>query len=144
MKVEAKSFEEYFSKCGEFEADMRELDKLIREYASALKPVLKSGMGGGATIGYGLMPYKTKSMKEASEWPLLALAPQKNYMALYACAVVDGDYIAERYAPHLGKVNVGKSCIRFKNLRDIEMKGLKTMLLDLNSRYEAGENIYGA
>ncbi|MDQ3093741.1 MAG: DUF1801 domain-containing protein [bacterium] len=143
MKVEAKSFEEYFSKCGEYEADMREMDKLIREGAPALKPVLKSGMGGGAMIGYGLMPYKTKSMKDASELPLLALAPQKNYMALYACAIVDGDYIAERYAPHLGKVDVGKSCIRFKNLSEVEMKGLKTMLLDLNTRYKAGEKLYG-
>jgi hypothetical protein len=44
-------------------------------------------------------------MKEPGVWPVVALAAQKRYLSLYVCAVVDGEYVAERYASELGDVS---------------------------------------
>lgn len=62
------------------------------------------------------------------DWPTVALASQKNYISLYVCAVEDGKYIAEKYRAKLGKVSVGKSCIRFKKLEDLSIPELKKVL----------------
>jgi hypothetical protein len=47
---------------------------------------------------------------------------------VYVCAVVDGKYIAETYKDDLGKVKVGKSCINFKKLSDLNFDTLKKVL----------------
>ena len=53
----------------------------------------------------------------------MGLASQKQYVSLYLCATVDGGYLAEENADRLGaKVSVGKSCIRFKRLSDIDLE----------------------
>jgi hypothetical protein len=100
-------------------------------------------MGGGSALGYGMMPYQSTAMKEPGEWPLVALAAQKNYMALYVCAVIDGQYVAEANKGKLGKVNIGKSCIRFKKFDDLNLETIKEILKDLNKRYKSGEKLFG-
>jgi hypothetical protein len=62
------------------------------------------------------------------EWHTVGLASQKNYISLYVCAVMDGKYIAETYKKDLGNVKVGKSCISFKKLSDLNLDGLKKVL----------------
>lgn len=135
--------EKFFTAAGEREPQLRQLDQIIRETAPSLKPEMVDGMFG-KMLGYGNVPYQTKAMKEPGEWPLIALAAQKNYISLYACVVLDGQYIAEKYEPRLGKVNSGKSCIRFKHVDDLDLDGLREMLTDINRRFEAGEKLYGA
>ncbi len=78
-------------------------------------------------LGYGSFPYLNYK-KEKIEWPVIALANQKNYVSLYVCAVDSGIYVAEKYKKELGKVSVGKSCIRFKKLEDINLSALKKVL----------------
>jgi len=141
MRIVAKSKAEYFDLSGERASDLVEVDRLILKYAPDVKPVDFDKFEYG--IGYGMMKYQSKSMKEASDWPLLALAVQKNHMALYACAVLDGEYVAEKYANKLGKVNCGKSCIRFKKASDLDETGLATMLKELNEHYKSGKKLYG-
>lgn len=80
-------------------------------------------------IGFGKYHYKTKSGQEG-DWFTLGLASQKNYISVYSCMVEDGQYLAEKYADVLGKVNVGKSCIRFKKLEDIDMTVLEKVVLE--------------
>lgn len=143
MKIEASSFDEYLLKTGEYKSDLKELDKLIRSVAPNLKPKLFQNMGGGSALGYGMMPYQSSAMKEPGEWPLVALAAQKNYMALYVCAVIDGKYIAEANKEKLGKVNTGKSCIRFKKLDDLNLDTVEMILKDLDKRYKSGEKLFG-
>ena len=133
--------EPFFATAGQYEDDLRQLDTLIREAAPHLAPTVVEGMFG-KMLGYGLVPYQTKSMKEPGEWPLLAIAAQKNYISIYACVVIDGQYIAEKYESQLGKVNCGKSCIRFKRLSDINTCGLQTLLRDIDTRYQSGEKLY--
>lgn len=142
MKTEAKTREKYFAQVGEREAALRELDELIQKTAPSLKPKISGGITG-KMLGYGSQKYKPKSAKTEAEWPVLMMALQKNYISIYACAVIEGKYIAEMYEKKLGKVSCGKSCIRFKKPEDLNKEGLKEMLKDIDSRVKKGENLYG-
>jgi len=144
MKVQADSFDEYFVKSEDREPDLREIDKLIRQAAPHLEPTVFKGMAsGGVMLGYGLQSYQTKSMKEPEQWPVIALANQKNHISLYVSAVEDGEYIAEKNADRLGKVSCGKSCIRFKKFEDLNVDVVKEMLSNIDKRITAGEKLFG-
>ena len=78
-------------------------------------------------LGYG--SFKSRNYKkEIIDWPVIALASQKNYMSLYVCALDGKQYLAEKYKKELGKVSVGKSCIRFKKLEDLNLKTLEKVI----------------
>ena len=98
------------------------LHEFIQKVAPSLKPYFATNM-----LGYGSFPYRNYK-KEPIEWPVIALANQKNYVSLYVCSVIDGKYVAEEYAKELGKVSVGKSCIRLKKLEDIDLPALKKVV----------------
>jgi uncharacterized protein YdhG (YjbR/CyaY superfamily) len=100
------------------------LDNLIQEVVPSAKPVFSYNM-----LGYGIFKYKNYK-KEIVDWPVIALASQKNYISLYVCSVVDGQYLAEKYKEELGKVSVGKSCIRFNNVEDLNLEVLKALLVE--------------
>ena len=123
------------------EAELRQMDALIREYAPALTPVLSAGMGS-TMLGYGEQPYQSKSMKEPGVWPVVALAAQKRYLSLYVSVLIDAEYVPERYASELGSVSCGKSCIRFTKIDKLNLVTLKKILVDVNTRYAAGEKLY--
>lgn len=42
-------------------------------------------------------------------------------MSVYVSAVEDGRYLAEEAAGRLGRVSVGRSCIRLKRLEDVDL-----------------------
>jgi len=117
--IKAKSIKEYFGMLvKERREPMEFLHKFIQKTAPKLKPNFLYNMPG-----YGSFTYKN-SKKEVLNWPIIALASQKNYISIYVCAIDAGEYIAEKYKNELGKVSVGKSCIRFKKLEDINLKTL--------------------
>ncbi len=78
-------------------------------------------------IGYGKFKYQNYK-KETIDWPIIALANQKQYISIYVCSVVDGEYVAEKHKDALGKVKVGRSCISFKKLEDINLPALSRVL----------------
>ncbi len=119
------------------------MDGLVRAAAPGIDRQLVP-MGSGAMLGYGLMPYKPKSAKVVTMWPLIALAAQKRHLSLYVCAVVDGGYIAEQRADRLGKVSCGKSCIRFTSLDKVDTDELGALVRDALAATAAGENGYYA
>lgn len=122
-KVKADSLASYIAaQPEERQAQLRALDKLIRKTVPKLKPHFAYNM-----IGYGSVKYLNYK-KELIDWPILALASQKQHLSLYVCALEDGKYIAEKYKKDLGKVSVGKSCIRFKKMEDLDPKGLVKVL----------------
>ena len=98
------------------------LHAFIQKSAPKLKPHFAYNM-----LGYGSFPYKSYK-KETMEWPVIALANQKNYVSIYVCAIDQGKYLAETYAKELGKVSVGKSCIRLKKREDIHLPTLKKII----------------
>jgi len=122
-KVKAKTVTEYLDSVGEDRRkDIKTLHTLIQKSSAKFKPWLAYNM-----LGYGIFKY-TNYKKEVVDWPLVALAAQKNYISLYVCAVDAKGYIAEQHKKNLGKVSVGKSCIRFKRLEDVNIQELKTVL----------------
>ena len=119
----AKTPEDYIGLLEEpRKSEIQTLHNLIRKTVPDLKPFIISGM-----IGYGAYPYKSASGREG-EWAIIALASQKNYISLYVCSVKDGHYLAEEYKELLPKTNVGKSCIRFKKVADVDLKVVEKML----------------
>ncbi|MFZ2151565.1 MAG: DUF1801 domain-containing protein [Minisyncoccia bacterium] len=121
--VKAKSTKEYFAMLPEDRRKPMEfLHKFIRDTAPSLKPNFLYNMPG-----YGSFPYKN-AKKEMISWPTIALASQKNYISLYLCAVDKGEYLAEKNKDMLGKVSVGKSCIRFKKIEDLNLKTLEKVI----------------
>jgi hypothetical protein len=80
-------------------------------------------------LGYGTSKY-VNYKKDTIDWPVIALASQKNYMSLYVCCITDGVYLAEKSKHELGKVSVGKSCIRFKKLSDLHLPAVEKLLKD--------------
>jgi uncharacterized protein YdhG (YjbR/CyaY superfamily) len=122
-KSSAKTVKEYIDNVPEDRKQTIEfLHTFIQEAAPQLQPFFAYNM-----LGYGSFKYLDYK-KQVIDWPTVALANQKNYISLYVCAVENEKYVAETYAPKLGKVNVGRSCIRFKKLEDINLDELKKVI----------------
>lgn len=143
MRVEADSIDEWFALAGPREADLRAMDALISAHTPDMERRFTTWEHGGAGLGYGRISYRTKAATEPTKIPVLGLAQQKRHLALYACAVIDGRYLAEIYQEQLGKVSCGKSCIRFTRFANIAEPGFVTMLEDVNERYRRGDHLYG-
>lgn len=109
-----------------------ELDVFIRKTLPKQKPFMLAGM-----LAYGPFHYKYASGREG-DWALIALASQKNYISLYVCAVDGKNYIAEKYKKELPKANIGKSCIRFKKLEDVDLKVITRILKEAEKAGGAG------
>jgi hypothetical protein len=71
-------------------------------------------------IGYGSYHYRYASGREG-DWFPIGLTNNKRYVSLYICAADDDGYLAESNAERLGKVSVGKSCIRFTKLENLDL-----------------------
>lgn len=121
--TKAKTVKEYIDSVGE---DCREAIVFLHAFIQKSAPKLKSHFANNM-LGYGSFPYKNYK-KEIIEWPVVALANQKNYISVYVCSIVDGQYVAETYKNELGKVKVGKSCISFKKIDDLNLTTFKKVL----------------
>ena len=120
---DAKTVKQYIDAVPKERKDMiLFLHGFIQKAVPSLKPHFAYNM-----IGYGSFPYRNYK-KEDILWPVISLANQKNYVSVYVCSVNKGGYIAEQYKDKLGKVSVGKSCIRFKKLDDVDLPILKKVL----------------
>jgi len=119
----AKNTQEYLAMLPDERRNILEkLDKIIRNTAPQLRDYFAYNMPG-----YGSFAY-TNYKNEEIQWPIISMASQKNYVSVYVCAIEDGQYIAEKYKDDLGKVSVGKSCIRFKKLEDLNLDTFKKVV----------------
>lgn len=121
--TKAKSVKEYLAALPPNRRESIEfLHTFIQETVPNLRPYFATNM-----LGYGSFPYKNYK-KELIEWPVVAMASQKQHISIYVCAVKDGEYIAEKHKKELGKVKVGRSCISFKKLSDLNLDVFKKVL----------------
>jgi hypothetical protein len=119
----AKTPEEYLAALDEpRQSELREIHAFICKAVPKLKPFMLSGF-----LGYGPMHYKYESGREG-DWFKVGLASNKANIALYLCVADEDGYLAENNASRLGKVSVGKSCIRFKKWADVDQKVMKELL----------------
>ena len=78
-------------------------------------------------LGYGPFHFRYPSGREG-DWFRIGLASNKNYISLYVCAADQRGYAAERYREKLPKASIGKSCVRFKRLEDLDAGTLRALI----------------
>lgn len=99
-------------------ADVQDLFDLISKAIPTEKVKLWNSI-----IGWGSYHYKTTSSE--GDFFRVGLASQKNYISVYLpCTDKSGEYIAEANRAKFPKASIGKSCIRFKKLADIDTRVL--------------------
>lgn len=123
--LEAKTPEEYIEKLEEpRKSEMKVLFDLIKKTIPQYPPEIGYGM-----IGFRKFHYKTKSGQEG-DWHLIGLASQKNYISIYVCASDGTQYVAEKHKEQLPKASIGRSCIRIKHTKEIDLDILKKVILE--------------
>ncbi len=96
-------------------SDLRSLHDLVRAAAPGLEPTMEFG-----TLGYGKYHYRYATGREGDSC-VVSLASNKNYISLYVQSTTPaGQYLAETFRDRLPKASIGKSCIRFKRLSDVD------------------------
>ena len=123
-KSDAATHEEYIERLAEpRRGEIRALHELIRRTVPQLQPTMDFGM-----LGYGKYHYRYPSGREG-DWQLVGVASNKNYISLYVTpSAPEGGYLAEAYKDQLPKASIGKSCIRFKRLGDVDQEVLEGLL----------------
>lgn len=124
MKSDAKpaTHEEYIANVEEPKrSELQQLHNLIREALPTFEPVMISNF-----MGYGQFHYKGKTCE--GEWFRVGLSANKTGISIYICAGDKDGYFPEQAKDRLGKAVVGKSCIRFKKLADINLETVKELL----------------
>ena len=120
---EATTPEQYIAEVEEKRRDdIQRLHDLVREVAPELEPTMEFKM-----LGYGKMKYKYASGREG-EWMKIGIANNKQYISMYCCAATEKGYVAEQYKERLPKANIGKSCVRFKRLADLDEDVLRELI----------------
>lgn len=115
--------EEYIAQLEEpRRSDIARLHALITKTVPKLTPCILGGM-----LGYGPFHYKYASGREGDACRI-SLASNKAHISLYALGADEDGYVAERYKERLPKASIGKSCVRFKKLDDLDLTALKALL----------------
>lgn len=101
----------------ETRADCRTIAKLMTEATGA-----EPQMWGSSIVGFGVKHYKYASGREG-DWPIIGFSPRKQNLTLYAMAGLD-----EELLKSLGKHSLGKGCLYFKRLSDVDLPTLKKVI----------------
>lgn len=126
MQSKATTVEEYLKQLPE---DRRAAISKVR---SVIRKNLPKGVAEGmqyGMIGY-FIPHKLYPpgyhCDPKQPLPFAALASQKNYMSIYLCSIYqdpgDERWVRDEFAKHGKKLDMGKSCIRFKKLDDLPLE----------------------
>ena len=94
----------------------------------------KPKMWGPSIVGFGSYHYKYASGQEG-DWPLICFSPRKQNLTLY---VLSGSDNENELLKKLGKHTTGKSCLYIKQLSDVDLPTLKTLIRKCVKR-KAGE-----
>ncbi len=124
MKIEAKTPDEYIGK----------LPDDRKESFSRLRKTIRENLPEGfeETMSYGMIGYVVPKTAYPPGYhvtpdlplPFINIASQKNFIALYHSGIYANkelhDWFTSEYPKHCKtKIDMGKSCIRFKKIADI-------------------------
>ena len=122
-QLRASTPAEYLAQLAEpRKAEVAALDALIRKTAPKLEPFVHIGI-----LAYGPYHYKYESGCEGDGFRI-GVASNQNYISLYVCATGEAGHIAEKYKEALPKAKIGKGCVRFKRLGDLDEAALKKLI----------------
>lgn len=120
------------SKAATVAAYLNELPVDRREAIAAVRAVILENLAGGfeEIMDFGMIAYVVpldRYPKTYNKKPLMyaALASQKNHMAVYLMCIYSDDrvedWFTQAYAASGRKLDMGKSCVRFKKLDDLPL-----------------------
>lgn len=146
MRSEAKTVAEYLA---ELPAERREVvsavrDRVLKHLPEGFEERMNWGM-----ISYEVPLERYPDTYNAQPLSYLAIAAQKNHFALYMmCVYADSEQeeaLKTAYAEAGKKLDMGKSCLRFKKLDDLEMDAIATIIErttvdDFIKQYEAARS----
>ncbi|HRG10008.1 MAG TPA: DUF1801 domain-containing protein [Cyclobacteriaceae bacterium] len=126
MQSKAKTVDEYLSTLPDDRA----------EIISALRKTIKKNLPKGfeETMQYGMISYVVPHLLYPAGYhtnpkdalPFISIASQKNHIAVYHMTVYEGtlhDWFVKEFKKHSDKkLDMGKSCIRFKKPDDVPVK----------------------
>lgn len=98
--------------------DIERLDALIRETLPDLE---------AHGHNYGPFHYRYASGREGDACKL-SIASNASYISLYCFASDAKGYVAERYVGRLGRAKIGKSCVMFRQLENLEEEALVALI----------------
>lgn len=78
-------------------------------------------------LGYGRYHYRYASGREG-ESCIVGLASRNAGISVYVNAGDGESYLAETIASRLGRVSVGRSCVRIKRLDDVDRKAFTELI----------------
>lgn len=104
------------------QGEVRAVDALIRSSAPGLEPRVQSGM-----LAYGRYTYRYASGR-SGEWFPIGLASNKRYISLYVTATAGDRYLAETFRERLPAADIGRSCVRFRRLADLDRDALVELI----------------
>src|SRR5688500_14973158 len=102
-------------------SEVARLHRLIRATVPRLEHRIMSGM-----LAYGPLHYRYASGREGDA-ARLSVASNASSISLYVFAVNDEGWLAEQYRKDFPNAKVGKSCVRFKRLDDLDAATLKRL-----------------
>lgn len=124
MKIEATDLKDYINKCPE------DRKAAMQKLADTVKKNLDSDFAQAMSYGFPgwVVPHSVYPdgyhCKPAEPLPFMSMASQKNFIAFYHMGLYANEdlmkwFLAE-YPKHCSKkLDMGKSCIRFKKVEDI-------------------------
>lgn len=114
-------------------SDMQELHRIILSIKPASKLWFLDGKNGdGKTvsnpnIGYGLYTIKYAD-GTTREFYQIGMSANKTGISIYILGIDDKTYLAKTYGEKIGKASVTGYCIKFKTLKDINIKILEAAI----------------
>jgi hypothetical protein len=134
-RVLADTLEAYLNFDAERKADLVRLHQVMRKSAPGLKRYFHKGTPVGQAgmrmkmIGYGKFRYAIKS-GSTTEWPVVGVALQKNYVSVYIAVTRAGAPIVAGYAGKLGELRSGHNNFSFARFDDLKVDALSSLFAD--------------
>jgi hypothetical protein len=114
-------------------SDMQELHHLTLQVLPGCKLWFDNGKNSenktvsNPTIGYGFHTMKYADGKSRDVFQI-GLSTNKTGISVYILGIKDKTYLAQTYSKELGKASVTGYCIRFNNLKDININILEAAI----------------
>jgi hypothetical protein len=136
FRVDVDSLAAYLDFDSARKPDLVRLHALIRKAAPNLKRHFHRGTPAGDAgmrmkmIGYGKFRYAIKSGK-ATDWPVIGVALQKNYISVYIPVTKAGRPIVPAYAGRLAELRMGHNNFSFARFDDLNQAGVSSLVAEV-------------
>src|SRR5580692_8454100 len=142
FRVTAVSLAAYLDFDPARKSDLGKFDAVMRKAAPSLKRYFHQGTPAGDAgmrmkmIGYGRYRYAIKSGK-TTEWPVIGVALQKNYISVYVSVTKAGAPLVPTYEGKLGELRMGGNNFSFVRFDDLRSPALASLFAEASSIFRS-------